>query len=233
MEEKILKIAILMLTHNAPKYVYECITTLEKTKLNNNLDYDLIVLDNKSNFFTKYILKYLKNKGKINYLHFNDHNAFFAKGNNMACKFASDDITHYLLLNSDIRINSGEWLERLVSIHPKEGGISSFGAVLGEPIRADGYCMLIDRFLYDKYQLDEEYEWWWSVTKLQSQIIKDNYLINAVVNHEKYIHHYGGKSGKSWKDAKGMKVDINFVKSWFMDKKDNIRIIEDIDLKQN
>ena len=222
-----MKIAILMLTYNAPKYVLETIVSLQKTNLSNDLNYDLIVVDNKSNIVTRILLKLLKIFGKIDYLHFNDHNALFAKGNNIASKFATSNATHYLLLNSDIKIIDGEWLKKLASIHPVQGGISSYGAVMSEPIRADGYCMLVDKYLYDKYLLDESFEWWWSVTKLQSEIIKNGFEIKAVLNHEKYIHHYGGKSGKGYKDAKGMNVDINSVMSWFGDK--SVQIIDNID----
>lgn len=84
-----------------------------------------------------------------------------------------------------------------------------------EPIRADGYCLLINRDLYEKYKLDENYEWWWGVTELESMVLKEGKKIVAVRNHEEYIHHYGGKSGKGFKNAKGMDVDINEVKKWF------------------
>lgn len=102
------------------------------------------------------------------------------------------------------------------------------GAVVFEPIRADGYCMLIDKHLYDRYQLDEHFEWWWSITKLQSQILNEGLKIRAVKNHEHYIHHYGGKSGDGWKGALGMDINIEEVKRWFDNKKENVEIIEKI-----
>lgn len=187
---------------------------------------ELIVLDNNSKFQTKILLKILKKLKLIDTLVLNSKIDLFAKGNNLASKYASEKTTHYLLLNSDIKINDPNCFNRLMEIHPTGGGISSFGAVLYEPIRADGYCMLIDKDLYDKYQLDENFEWWWSVTKIQSQILTEGLKIRAVQNHEKYIHHYGGKSGKGWKDAKGMDIRMDEVINWFKDKKENVEIIK-------
>lgn len=212
-----MKISILMLTYNAPLYVKKSVDSLrKKTK---NIDYELIVVDNASKPLTKWILNCLKRQNKIDKLHFNEKNFLFAKGNNIASKFCSEDSDLILLLNSDVKIKADNWLEKLVAIHPKDGGISAYGAVLSEPVRADGYCMLIDKKLYEKYLLDENFAWWWSVTKLESLVLKENKEIIAVKNHEKYIHHYGGKSGKGFKNAAGMGINIEEVKKWFESKR--------------
>ncbi len=219
------KVSILMLTYNAPKYVYKSIKTVkEKTA---DVDYELIVFDNASKPITKFLLKHLNKKGYIDKLFLNDKNDLFAKGNNKASALADKKSSYYLLLNSDIEIKNEKWLSNLLSMHPANGGISSYGAVLYEPVRADGYCMLIDKSLYDKYRLNENFEWWWSVTELESHVLKENKDIIAVANHEKYIHHFGGKSGKGFKDAKGMDINIEEVKKWFNDKK--VTIIDKAD----
>lgn len=218
-----MKVSILMLTYNAPVYVWQTIKTLKKTK---GVDYELIVVDNNSKKLTKKLVQRLYNKSFIDKLFLNPENSLFAKGNNIASTYASKNSTHYLLLNSDIKINDENWLTKLISIHPTNGGISALGAVKSEPVRADGYCLLIDRDLYDKYKLDENFEWWWSVTKLESQVLQEGKEIIAVDNHEKLIHHYGGKSGKGFKDAKGMNIDIESVKSWFNHK--HIKILDHI-----
>lgn len=220
-----MKTSILMLTHDAPKYVKESIISVkEKT---DRKDYELIVVDNASKLWTRILLKKLKKKGYIDKLYFNKVNALFAKGNNLASTFAAPDSEYLLLLNSDISIKNCGWLHKLIEIHPKEGGISSFGAVDEEPVRADGYCMLIDKYLYDKYKLDERYEWFWGVTKLESNVLKEGLRIIAVKNHEKYIHHYGGKSGKGYANAKGLETDIEEVCQWFS--KGEVEILESIE----
>lgn len=217
-----MKVSILMLTYNAPRYVKETILTLrENTK---NVDYELIVLDNHSKFLTRSLVKSLKRKGLIDKLILSNKNLLFARGNNVAFESAEADSEYILLLNSDVKINSDDWLETLIKIHPEEGGISAYGAVESEPVRADGYCFLINRDLYARYKLDEKYEWWWGVTKLEAMVLREGKKIKAVREHEEFVHHYGGKSGKGYKHAKGMKEDRNEVKKWFEQNK--VEIIE-------
>lgn len=226
---KIMKISILMLTHNAPRYVFKTIRTLRKNT-KTSIVYELIVVDNKSHFLTRMLVKWLRKIAWIDKLKLNEENELFAKGNNTASKMVSEDSTHYLLLNSDIKIKDSAWLDKLVSIHPKErGGVSAFGAVLHEPIRADGYCFFIDRWIYDKYGLEEEFAWWWSVTKLQSKVLQEGLPIYAVKNHENLIYHYGGRSGKVGYKAMGMDTDVETIKKWFTVKRAEVRIFENID----
>lgn len=207
-----MKVSILMLTYNAPRYVKKSIQTLKKNT--EGIDYELIVVDNASEEKTKKLLNKLKEKGMIDKLVFNDKNELFAGGNNIAAKYADKDAKFYLLLNSDVKIKNKNWLKRLVDLHPGRG-ISSYGVVLSEPVRADGYCLLINKDLYDAHQLDEEFQWWWSVTKLEAEILNEGNKIIAVRNHENDIHHYGGKSGKGFKDASGLYPDMDKVKAWF------------------
>lgn len=141
---------------------------------------------------------------------------------------ASKDATHFLLLNSDVEIKDKDWLYKLVQLHDTEG-ITAFGCVKSAPLRADGYCLLIDRWLYEKYRLDESFEWWWSVTKLESQVLKEGLCIRAVDNHESLLHHFGGASGRGWVNAKGMDIGFEEVVGWFVDKKAEVRIIDRAD----
>ena len=71
--------------------------------------------------------------------------------------------------------------------------------------------MLINK----KYLLDEDYEWWWSVTRLQARILKEGYKIIAIKNYENMLYHFGGKSGTDFKDASGMDVTATEVVKWF------------------
>ena len=152
-----MKIAILMLTYNAWRYVYKSLKSLRKT--NSAVDYELIVVDNASRWPTKLLLFLMKCTGTIDKLYFNSRNSLFARGNNIASVLTDEDVTHYLLLNSDIEIKDPDWLRKLVELHDSQG-ISALGCVKSTPVRADGYCLLIDKWLYDKYRLDENFEWW-------------------------------------------------------------------------
>lgn len=211
------KVSILMLVHNAPQYLLESIETL-RTVTDNQVPYELIVLDNASDEMTLDLLKELQEIGAIDKLLLNDENSLFAKGNNLASEFVSDDATHYLLLNSDVSIKSSDWLKELTEIHLSDEkiGITSYGAVSSAPVRADGWCMLINRNLYDEFKLDENFEWFWGVTKLQVEVLKAGYRVLAVADgYDKYIVHYGGKSGYSFFNAKGMNTDIKEIIAWF------------------
>lgn len=206
------KIGIIMLTHNAPGYVKLAVDSLAAhTK---GVDYELIVVDNHSYLPTRMLLKRLKRKGKINTLLLNKKNLLFAKGNNMGSRLVSDDVTHILLINSDVEIRNDKWLTSLLANCPT-GGISTYGLVRDEPIRADGYCILFDRRLYEKYGLDEHYEWFWSITKIQAQALNDGKQVVAIAEHENMLHHFGGKSGKAFRGAAGMGEEHKKICSWF------------------
>lgn len=120
-----MKISILMLTYNAPEYVLESITGVNEIKKKTE-NLELIVLDNNSDNPTKNILKELKEKNMIDKLVLNPQNDLFARGNNLASQYARDNTTHYLLLNSDVKVIDSNCINKLMRIHPKDGGISSW-----------------------------------------------------------------------------------------------------------
>lgn len=212
-----------MLTYNAPEFVKHSIMTL--WKCTKDVSFELIVLDNNSKRNTRKLLLALQSKGYINKLIFEDRNTFFAKGNNTAARLCAKESKYILLLNSDIEIRDEYWLRELSDRH--ERGAIAYGVCEGEPhVRADGYCFLIDKDLYLKYQLDERFEWWWSVTKLQAQLLRDSYKVKAIRKHDEQMIHYGGMSGTAWKSSKGMAVEGQVIKKWF--DKYNVEIIDKI-----
>ncbi len=209
---KTAKVSIIIPVHNALRYARETIITLtEKTR---TVAYEVIVVDNGSRLPTKVYLAFAAARGKIACLVTPRENLYFAKGNNLGASVASADSTHVLLLNSDVRINSGDWLAVLLGHH--RGGATAFGYCPDPPERADGYCFLIDKGLYLKYRLDESFPWWWGMTKLQAQLLRDGYPVLAIKDHEKYLHHYGGKSKVSMSVLRGSRqYDRDEVIAWF------------------
>lgn len=193
------------------------------------MEYELIVVDNSSRLRTKMLLKRLLRKKKLEKVIFSKKNLLFAGGNNLAYDHAAKDSTHVLLLNSDVEIKHDMWLQRLLELCPQEG-IVSFGLVKDEPLRADGYCMLMERQVYGKYRLDEEYAWFYSITKLQSQVLRDGKRVLAIDAHEEWMHHFGGKSGKAGRrNALGMGTAREVIISWFGGKQ--IEILEALEEK--
>ncbi|MEM0562182.1 glycosyltransferase [Leuconostoc mesenteroides subsp. mesenteroides] len=223
-------IAIIMLTHNAPRYVKESVNSIyNNTLLTENSRYTLNVLDNKSSWLTKKLLKKLKKSNKISALSFQEENLFFAKGNNIAFDKFAKDTQYILLLNSDIKVQASNWLQLLVdemNNNSKLGAIA-YGAVMEEPIRADGYAILIRSELYDKFRMEEKFQWWWGVTKLEAQILNDGFDVMAIRHHDEKLLHYGGKSGNAWKTSSGTGIDINEVNAWFDNK--GVEIVEHIE----
>ena len=214
-------VSILMLTHNAYEYTKNTIETLQMTEG----DYELIVVDNASCDKVKKMLLKLFNQKKIDKLYFSSENTLFAKGNNIAFKLVDKRSDKVLLLNSDIDIRNPYWLKEMLKRYKK--GIFTLGVCKPDPyLRVDGFCFMIDKNLYGKYLLDENYEWWWSITKLQAQVLSEGYSVIGVKNYQNLLYHYGGMSGSDFKNAKGMDIDGNEVIKWF--NKKNIKVIDEI-----
>lgn len=207
-------VSILILTHNAPEYVVKTIESV--AKYTRGVQYEVVVVDNASEETTRTVVQDLYARNLIHKLKLLEYNSLFAKGNNIAAGMASEEATHFLLLNSDIEVKSPDWLSNLLSTHRK--GISSYGIIDALPLRVDGYCLLIDAKLYRKYQLDENFQWWWGVTKIQAQLLRDGYSVRGYEKHNRYLIHFGGKSGTAFVGAAGMDVSQLEVLSWFGDK---------------
>ena len=216
-------ISIIILTYNAPDYVKESIETLNTVTNRAILERcEIIVWDNNSNEETKELLLSLREQGYIDKLHFSEKNLLFAGGNNEATKLADPSTKYYLLLNSDIRVVDPRWLSFLLKAVEKGKYSGASYGFCKRPNRCDGYCFLIKRNLYDKYQLDTEFQWWWGITKLQAQIMRDGHSLLAHRFHNHILVHYGGKSGDAYKNAKGMDIDITDVIKWFQSSKGRI-----------
>jgi glycosyltransferase involved in cell wall biosynthesis len=219
-------VSILMLTHNAPDYVELSIRSVrEHTE---GVRYELVVVDNASESPTRELVTKLHEEGLIDTLKLMSYNSLFAEGNNVAAGIASPDATHFLLLNSDIEAHSPDWLRRLLDNH--ERGVISYG-VAPDPLRVDGYCLLIDADLYHQFPLDEGHQWWWGVTKQQATLLRAGYTVKGWAEHKAYLTHFGGKSGSAFLGARGMEIPRKEVESWFdgkraevIDRKPNGRI---------
>lgn len=222
-------ISICILTHNAPRYVWTTLKTLYRQRENRSTyRTETIVVDNKSKWPTRLLLKLCKFLKYVDILIFNPKNSFFAGGNNIAVSHANNNAQFILLLNSDVEIKSPHWLSSLLSFMQPNVGAVSYGACRNEPIRADGYCILLRKEMYDKYGMNEDFQWFWSMTQLESNILCEGFDIIAIEDHEKMIHHFGGKSGDAWKTAAGMDVDMAEVIQWFNSGSGSVRILEKI-----
>jgi O-antigen/teichoic acid export membrane protein len=213
------KVSILMLTHNAPRYVELSIRSL--VQHTRGVNYELVVVDNASEQPTKNLLQRLHDEGLIHNLTFLSYNSFFAEGNNIAAQKAAHDSTHLLLLNSDVKIKAPNWLSHLLSVH--KPGITAYG-VVQNPLRVDGYCLLVDAALYRETPYDEAHQFYWANTKFQAALLAQGYSVQGFAEHERYLHHFGGKSGDDFKTAKGLSLSQEKLAEWFQGR--TIRVLD-------
>ena len=209
------KVSILILTHNAPRYVW---LTLKSLRMTSGVDYEVICVDNKSKMLTRLLLVFCQWAKWIDKLCILNYNSLFAGGNNIASRLADPKSRYFLLLNSDVQIMRADWLSRLMSEH--RSGATSLGVVPSNqffPIpRLDGYCFLIDRELYEQFGLNESrFQWFWAVTKLQADLLANGKCVRGFAGHQKYLVHFGGKSGSGYTNAKGMDTEVKEILSWF------------------
>jgi GT2 family glycosyltransferase len=189
------KVSIIVITHNALKYIKLCFKSLEKTDYPN---YEIVVVDNASKQpGVRRYLKSLYKTGKINKLLLSKKNNLWAKGNNMGVSLSSDDSEYVLLLNSDVEIKDKDWLKVLVALAPEKGTVS-FGCARWYTFFGwwpDGWCSLCDRNTFlNVGGIDEKYKFWGAYASLLLRVIKNGYIVRGIFTPEKYVLHYWGKS---------------------------------------
>jgi GT2 family glycosyltransferase len=205
-------ISILMVTHNAPRYVWKSLRGIRKRT--QDVEYEVVVVDNDSRLPTRLIVVAARFLGLANRVALLDRNTLFAEGCNIAAAMGPRESTHVLLLNSDTEPKAPNWLSNLLQLHRR--GAVAYGFVEKGPVpRADGYCLLVDRDLFMEIGLDESFQWWWSVTRLQAELLKRGHSVRAVRDHDEWLVHYRGRSGKDWKGARGMKTPAAQIQGWF------------------
>jgi GT2 family glycosyltransferase len=206
-------VSLVVVTHGAFSYVRRLLRSLKRTR---GVPYELVIVDNRSPSLLRAYLALAAIRGRVQRLCLLERNTLFAPANNIGAAATNRSSRYLLLLNSDTEVRDPRWLARLLELH--ERGATSYGFVKSGPVpRADGYCLLIDRDLYLTYGLDEEFEWFWSVTKLQAELLKAGFAVRAVRQHDHLLYHFGG--GSSGRDvtrqAKGMRVPRKEVAGWF------------------
>ncbi len=211
------KVSVLMLTHGAPEYVKISILTQKKRTVFEP-GYELIVVDNDSDQKTRRLLSRLYFRGYIDKLVFAGENLMFARGNNVAASLCSAESEYVLLLNSDVEIRRADWMQAMVAqIERPDEKVAAIGLRSCEGIpRCDGFAMLVRKELYLRHKLDESFEWWWSVTKLQARMRSEGWKVIAVCDYEPLLYHFGDKSPQdAIATAKGMDVEDAEIQGWF------------------
>ena len=186
-----MKISIIMLTYNAPKYVAHSIRTIKIGT--GGVDYELVVYDNHSSQQTVDLLKQFKRQGYIDKLILSDKNYYFVGGNNRAVMCSAEDSNYILLINSDIEIRNSQWLKKIVDIHQR--GITGCQICSKVDNRPDGWCLLVDRDIYLNHKLDEDrFTWYYSIADFGSRVMRSGYNVQTIRTYNNFIKHFGGMS---------------------------------------
>ena len=204
-------VSIVITTHNAFRCCLRLFRSLPRTT---GVDFEVVVVDNRSRLPTRLLVVLLALARRINRLCLLDRNTLFAEANNIGVAASSRRTDYVLLLNSDVVVHQPGWLADLVSLHAR--GATGYGYVTSGPVpRADGWCLLIDRDLYERFGLPEDFPWWWSVTRLEAELLKAGHSVQAIPDPGGRLTHTGAGSGEDWKGAAGMDVDPAEVAGWF------------------
>ncbi len=204
------KVAIVVVSYNALGYARRMLRSVRRTT---GVDYEIVVVDNRSLFRTRLYWTIQRFRGRINRLALLDRNTFFAEGCNIGVAMAPRDATHVLLLNTDTEALDPRWLERLLAVH-REGATGLRYLENGAWPRADGFCLLVDRHCWED-GMDEAYQWWWGVTGLEARLLRQGRSVQAVRDYADVLVHHGGKSGKAFKHARSGDTNPEVIAGWF------------------
>jgi len=196
------KVAIIIVTFNADEFVKLCLDSVARYA---TMPHEVIVVDNASEPPLRDMLRARRDIRLI----LNDENILWCAANNQGIRAASDDVTHYLLLNSDMEVRRADWLQRMVNVaesNPRIGIVGtqllckriwpSFGGV-------DGQCMLIKRSLVDRIGLldCERFPWNGADIEYATRAFKHGFIFKVLPDKPKLVVHYYGMSWRRASDA--------------------------------
>jgi GT2 family glycosyltransferase len=206
-----MKLAVVILAHNAVGYVFKALRSLRRQR---EIDYDIILVDNGSGPFSRVVLYAYGLLFGVRTFVRSGTNLFFSPGMNLGARLARREVSHVLLLNSDVAFQDPRALATICRVHVR--GATGLRAIDNHPVTiADGFFFLVDRDLYDSMGgLDEQYPWTRAITKLQAELLRAGHTVQAIRDYERLLLHFGGKSGSAWKTVH-KKVELNEVASWF------------------
>jgi GT2 family glycosyltransferase len=189
------KVSIIIVTYNALDYIKICLGSLFA---NTSALHEIIIVDNRSDKETREYLSEFKDRQNVKLI-FNGENLLWSPANNVGIKNAGADSEFYLLLNSDTKILSEDWLEKLqepfrdpsIGISGIQYNFNHYGPTYGA---IDGCCFMIRKSLVKKIGLlDESFPWNGAGYVFTVKAWKLGYYYYHVKDKEILIH-YGKRS---------------------------------------
>jgi glycosyltransferase involved in cell wall biosynthesis len=207
-------VSIAIVTYNATEYVRRCLESIHRLTTTPN---EVFVVDNASKADTR---DYLKSVDWIR-LTLNDENRLWCPALNQAFAAASPSSRHFMLLNPDVEILRGDWIERLLAILDSGPRIGITGTQhnyrpLGPTFGAiDGHCFLMRREIYDDPAigpLDERYPWNGSPYVLTAKAWAKGWTYRVHPPRPELLRHHEGRSrAESAKPMPNRKLDAEGI----------------------
>lgn len=189
------KVAIVVVTYNALDFVKICLQSIKKYT---TVPYELIVVDNASGEDLKDYLKEFSPEKLI----LSEKNQLWAAGCNQGIEAISDDVTHVMLLNSDMEVRRADWLQRMLNVMESDDRIGIIGTAQAR-VRifptfgsVDGQCMMVRRHLFDQIGLlnSEKYPWNGGDVDFTARAFKRGYIYKIMPPDPELTVHYRGMS---------------------------------------
>lgn len=208
------KTAIIIVTYNAYEYVKKCMeSVLHLTDPN----HEIIIIDNNSDYQTRDYIKSFSSNDRINII-LNEENRLWLPAVNQGLKIIAEDTKYCLLLNSDIEIYKGNWVQTIQQPMLENASIGITGTHYNFlPLKPtygaiDGCCFMFRRALIDKLgYFDENYPWNGApfiYTALAWKL--GQYFFH--IKDDSILYHYGKKSRlENRTQLKNLKVDYQHV----------------------
>jgi len=201
--EKNSKIAIVIVTYNALDFVKIC---LDSVRRYSTMPHEIIVVDNASESPTR---DYLKQQSDLRLI-LNEQNELWCAGCNRGIQAVSEDVSHILLLNSDMEVRRADWLQRMVNVLESSSRIGIIGT-FPAPLRiwplfgsVDGQCLMARKSLFDEIGLmnSEKYPWNGGDLDLTARAFKKGYIYKLLPSEPELVIHYRGMSRRRKKVQK-------------------------------
>ena len=189
------KVAIIVVTWNAPEFVRLC---LDSVRHYTTVPHEIIVVDNGSEAPLR---EWLTRQPDLK-LVLNNENKLWCEGCNQGIQAAEGEVTHLMLLNSDMEVRRADWLQRMLNVLESSPRVGMVGTAadrvriwptFGSP---DGQCLLIKKRLLDEIGLlnSEKFPWNGADIDLAARAFARGFIYKIMPPKPELVVHYHGMS---------------------------------------
>jgi GT2 family glycosyltransferase len=203
------QVSIVILSYFHPEVTEICLRTLNDVT-EDDVDYEVVVVDNGSDQETLDMLRKQKLRGRIDTLVEEQVNHMFSGGNNIGVANTNPASKYLLLLNSDVAFMRPDWLSKMIgwmegtiehrpSIWPHHPTIPDPGprdvVSLGWShdvniegrVRPEGWCCLFRREAWRDMSLD--FPWYYGFEEMVTSCARDGFKVGVLSQYGSYLVH--------------------------------------------